>query len=65
MKQPPAEAVASALGTPAMDLKTLQQRLDHTFGQPELLRRAVTHKSFGQDHYERLDGDDDEVDDRF
>ncbi len=55
MKQPPAEAVASALGTPAMDLKTLQQRLDHTFGQPELLRRAVTHKSFGQDHYERLE----------
>ena len=55
MKQPPAEAVASALGTPAMDLKTLQQRLGHTFVQPALLQRAVTHKSFGQDHYERLE----------
>jgi len=55
VKQPPAEAVASALGTPAMDLTTLQQRLGHSFAQPVLLQRAVTHKSFGQDHYERLE----------
>lgn len=55
MKQPPAEAVASAQGSPAMDLKTLQQRLGHVFAQPALLQRALTHKSFGQDHYERLE----------
>lgn len=55
MKQPPAEAVASALGSPAMDLQTLQQRLGHAFGQTTLLQRALTHKSFGQDHYERLE----------
>jgi len=55
VKQPPAEAVASALGSPAMDLKTLQQRLGHAFARPALLQRALTHKSFGQDHYERLE----------
>lgn len=55
MKQPSAEAVASALGTPAMDLNSLQQRLGYTFAQPALLQRAVTHKSFGQGHYERLE----------
>ena len=55
MKQPPAEAVASALGSPAMDLQTLQQRLGHAFGQTALLQRALTHKSFGLDHYERLE----------
>ena len=55
MKQPPAEAVASALGSPTMDLQTLQQRLGHAFGQTALLQRALTHKSFGLDHYERLE----------
>lgn len=55
MKPSPAEAVASAQGAPAMDLKTLQQRLGHVFAQPAMLQRALTHKSFGQDHYERLE----------
>jgi len=39
--------------TPA--LLDLQQRLGHPFAQPALLQRAVTHKSFGADHYERLE----------
>ncbi len=55
MKPSPAEAVASALGSPAMDLRTLQQGLGHEFAQPGLLQRALTHKSFCQDHYERLE----------
>ncbi|MBH1987702.1 MAG: ribonuclease III [Burkholderiales bacterium] len=33
----------------------LQQRLGHAFADPGLLVRAVTHKSFGADHYERLE----------
>ncbi|CAH0353589.1 ribonuclease III [Aquabacterium sp. CECT 9606] len=36
-------------------LKALQQRLGHEFKEPALLARALTHKSFGQDHYERLE----------
>ncbi len=36
-------------------LASLQQRLGHHFGQPELLTRAVTHRSFGADHNERLE----------
>jgi ribonuclease III len=36
-------------------LLTLQQRLGHRFTQPELLSRAVTHRSFGADHNERLE----------
>ena len=39
--------------TPA--LQSLQQRLGHVFSEPALLQRAVTHKSFGADHYERLE----------
>ncbi|WP_201748281.1 ribonuclease III [Aquabacterium fontiphilum] len=37
------------------DLQALQTRLGHTFAQPLLLTRALTHKSFGADHYERLE----------
>ena len=37
------------------DLQALQQRLAHTFKQPQLLARALTHRSFGADHYERLE----------
>lgn len=33
----------------------LQQRLGHVFADPGLLARALTHKSFGADHYERLE----------
>ena len=36
-------------------LQSLQQRLGHVFAEPALLQRAVTHKSFGADHYERLE----------
>lgn len=36
-------------------LLALQQRLGHVFAEPGLLQRAVTHKSFGADHYERLE----------
>lgn len=36
-------------------LEVLQQRSGCRFAQPELLRRAVTHRSFGADHNERLE----------
>ena len=36
-------------------LTALQQRLGYRFTQPELLTRAVTHRSFGVDHNERLE----------
>lgn len=36
-------------------LQALQQRLGYTFADGGLLARAVTHKSFGADHYERLE----------
>lgn len=36
-------------------LDALQQRLDYRFGQPELLQRALTHRSFGAEHNERLE----------
>lgn len=36
-------------------LEALQQRSGCHFAQPELLRRAVTHRSFGADHNERLE----------
>ena len=37
------------------DLLALQQRLGYTFRQPELLRRALTHRSWGAEHNERLE----------
>lgn len=43
----------SRLLSPA--LQALQQRLGHVFADPGLLSRAITHKSFGADHYERLE----------
>jgi ribonuclease-3 len=33
----------------------LQRRLSHTFAHPKLLERALTHRSFSSDHYERLE----------
>lgn len=33
----------------------LQTRLQHTFSDPRLLQRALTHRSFSSDHYERLE----------
>jgi ribonuclease III len=36
-------------------LEALQQRLGHRFADPGLLTRALTHRSFGADHNERLE----------
>ncbi len=36
-------------------LHALQQRLGHRFAQPERLRRALTHRSAGTEHNERLE----------
>ena len=36
-------------------LVALQQRLRHRFADPRLLQRALTHRSFGADHNERLE----------
>jgi ribonuclease-3 len=36
-------------------LDELQRRLGHRFTQPDLLGRALTHRSFGADHNERLE----------
>jgi len=36
-------------------LEALQARLGHAFNDLLLLQRAVTHRSFGSDHYERLE----------
>ena len=38
-----------------MSLSVLQQRLQHTFSQPQLLQQALTHRSFSLDHNERLE----------
>ncbi len=37
------------------DLLALQQRLDYRFKDPALLERALTHRSYSADHYERLE----------
>jgi ribonuclease-3 len=36
-------------------LTALQDRLQHQFSDPQLLLRAVTHRSYASDHYERLE----------
>jgi ribonuclease-3 len=36
-------------------LEALQKRLGHRFAEPALLTRALTHRSFGADHNERLE----------
>ena len=36
-------------------LAALQARLQHTFAQPRLLARALTHRSFSAEHNERLE----------
>jgi len=37
------------------DLLALQERLGHRFVQTDLLERALTHRSYSADHYERLE----------
>ncbi len=39
----------------ANSLQELQRRLQHAFTNPSLLTRALTHRSFSADHYERLE----------
>jgi ribonuclease-3 len=39
----------------ANSLQELQRRLQHEFATPSLLTRALTHRSFSSDHYERLE----------
>lgn len=39
----------------ANGLSALQQRLQHQFSDASLLTRALTHRSFAADHYERLE----------
>src|SRR5437764_3845447 len=34
---------------------TIGQRLGHSFRQPDLLRQALTHRSYGTPHNERLE----------
>jgi ribonuclease III len=41
------------MADPSLD--ALQQRLGHAFAQPGLLVRALTHRSFGIEHNERLE----------
>ena len=36
-------------------LSGLQDRLQHQFSDPQLLARALTHRSFSADHNERLE----------
>ena len=38
-----------------MDIEGFALRLGHSFADPELLRRALTHRSFGATHNERLE----------
>jgi ribonuclease-3 len=37
------------------DLAALQARIQHSFSDPRLLQRALTHRSFSADHNERLE----------
>ncbi|MFX8180031.1 ribonuclease III domain-containing protein, partial [Acinetobacter baumannii] len=39
----------------ATALDALQVRLGHRFARPDLLARALTHRSYGADHNERLE----------
>jgi ribonuclease-3 len=43
------------MGGATSALDKLQTRLGHRWSQPELLTRALTHRSFGADHNERLE----------
>lgn len=45
----------AARGAKVSDLADLESRLGHTFADPELARQALTHRSFGTPHNERLE----------
>ena len=40
---------------PNKDRDALCRQLGHVFAQPQLLERALTHRSYAPDHYERLE----------
>ncbi len=44
-----------ALTVALVDLPALQSRIGHRFADPQLLACALTHRSFGADHNERLE----------
>jgi ribonuclease III len=46
---------ASRAGELPRDLAELERRLGHAFKDPELARQALTHRSFGTPHNERLE----------
>jgi ribonuclease-3 len=41
--------------TESTALQALQRRLGHRFARPTLLQRALTHRSWGAEHNERLE----------
>ncbi len=45
----------SVVNTPTLSLEAFQQHLGHRFKQPALLTQALTHRSYGADHNERLE----------
>ncbi|MFZ3320771.1 MAG: ribonuclease III [Usitatibacter sp.] len=45
----------AARGASVSDLAELERRLGHTFSKPDLARQALTHRSFGTPHNERLE----------
>jgi ribonuclease III len=47
--------MSQSTSKPHTILETLQQRLQITFHNPELLQQALTHRSFSADHNERLE----------
>ena len=47
--------MSQATSKPHTILETLQQRLQITFHNPDLLQQALTHRSFSADHNERLE----------
>jgi ribonuclease-3 len=46
---------AARTGEPPKDLADLERRLGHTFNTPDFARQALTHRSFGTPHNERLE----------
>jgi ribonuclease III len=46
---------AARAGETLEGLAELERRLAHKFGNPELARQALTHRSFGSQHNERLE----------
>ncbi|MDD4977825.1 MAG: ribonuclease III [Gallionella sp.] len=43
------------MNTPVTSVEALHVQLGYRFKQPQLLQRALTHRSYAADHYERLE----------